>query len=155
MKNLKTGKTIVKFLEGCKNNKDIEDFSVDMDGDDIYTLNIRIKVNEVYSLEVFPNYDSWTSKLTEWDLRISQDGHNRYYDSCKTQKEMCESIRERIGYCTRCHNNKLKSKYEGLSQDELMSLLVGADKKIMMLEKENERIKNSVISMVQDSVEKY
>lgn len=125
MKDIKKGKLIVDFVKKMKNKGEIEDYKIDIDEDGY--PDIRININKDYGLNVYPEYSSMTGKFTEWTVDFIQEGHNMYYSNPKTYKQVAEDLEDRIRYSNIAYRNELGEKYQNLSKDDLIKILVSKD----------------------------
>lgn len=134
MNNFKSGKSIVNFVKKMSSEGNIDDYKINID-DDGY-IDIKIKINNDYSLRTYPTYSASTGKFTEWDIESIQDGHSMYYSSCKTQKQVIDTLEERILYSNRAYRNKLGEKYRGIGIEDLIKVIVHRDIEIDKLYKD-------------------
>ena len=143
MNNLKSGKSIVNFVKKMKNEGSINDYKINIDDDG--DIDIKIAINNDYSLRTYPEYSSYTGKLFEWVVEFIQDGHSMYYSSCKTQKQVIETLEERIVYSNRAYRNKLGEKYRGVGIEDLIKIIVHRDIEIDKLYKDIDKMSNILI----------
>lgn len=144
MSNIKVGKKIIKYLEECVSNDKIESYEVKEDS--LTLINISIRVNEDFSICVFPEIND-SDRVLYWETRTIVRGNENYYTDDRTQGAVCETLEERINHFNIAYSNKLKEKYKGVPVDSLISVLVHRDKEIARLQKEIEELNKKVVKI--------
>lgn len=135
MKNIKVGKSIVKHLDKLKEADSIVSFSaVDDSIDGMYeSVEINVKVNDVFDIRVYNETSSITGKTTSWIIEYGEDGHMMYYGSERTQKALLDTLCERVNYGNVLHLRRYEDKYSNVNESTLRTIVATRDIQIKKL----------------------